>query len=450
MNSFLCLKEKEAQQSGFLAIPIFVILIVFAIPALATLTCEVRLGSCQSGYADIFKMSNSSDAHAELRNESLYSYTACCRETYGVTASLGTSCAGTFNRTILNLSGTTNAHAMLNNESGYNVAVCINSTNNISFGYDTSCASYDACIASISGSSNAHVGNCSAYSTLLCVQTRNMTVNITEGNASTIATRGYQTQNLTVTFHDQALGIYPADVSGRIWINNNGSYVGYDCTSNSNGNCTIRFDPDCSFAGGKITWRGGVFGDDAYNDRNSTDGEITIDVEPSCIQTISFQMEFNISGSSNDAAEVDGKGSGFYRANDTTNYYSCIEDTSLTSTPTFGIAFSGTEMNYINLTSGLEGGSFRMRMSQFQSNNRFIMPVTINGCNSIKNRVASIRQGILTQPFVAFISLLKNPLEVILSYPDLDIIGDFSKSGTFDITLEKNETGGITQIIVGE
>ena len=424
---------------------------VLALPALATLTCESRLGACQGGYVDVFKISNLTDAHGELRNESFYNYTVCCNETYSVPGSLGTSCSSNYNRIILNLSSSTNAHAMMNNETrGYSVPVCISSTSNISFGYDTSCAGFDSCIASVSGNTNAHIGNCTAYSTLLCVQTRNITVNITEGNRAVVATRGYQTQNLTVTFYDQALDIYPENVSGRIWVNKNGAFVGFDCTSDVEGNCTIKFDPDCSFPGGTTTWRGGIFNDDAYRDRNSTNGTLTIDVEPSCTQTVSFQLEFNISGTGGDSSEVDGRGAGFYKSNDTTNYYSCIQDTGVSNTPTFGIVFAGTELDYINLTSGQAGGSSRMRMSQFQSNNRFIIPVTINGCGTIVNRMPSIRQGLLTQPFVAFVSLLKNPLQIILSYPDLDVIGDFSKSGTFTLTLEKNETNRITQIIVRE
>lgn len=419
-------------------------------PAMAYLTCEVRAVGCQTGYTTLFKLSNITDAHVELRNESLYNVTVCCRETYGVNASLGTACTGTYNRTILNISGSTNAHAALNNETGYDVRLCINSTNNISFGYDTSCAGFDACIASISGNTNAHVANCTTYSTLLCVQTRNMTVNITEGNGFTIATRGYQTINLTVTFYDQARGVYPSDINGRIWINSNGTYRGFDCVSNSNGNCTIRFDPDCTFAGGQTTWRGGVFGDSSYSDLNSTNGTITIDVEPTCVQTVTFHLEFNISGTGGDTLDVDSLGEGFYRGNDTQNHYACIQDTGQTSSPAFGIAFAGTELNYINATSGSDGGSFLLKLSQFQSNNRFILPVTTNGCGAIRNRMPSIRQGILTQPFVAFVTLLKNPLEVILSYPDLDIIGNLSKSGSFTITLEKNETNRITQIIVME
>ena len=426
-----------------------VLLFLLALPVLATLTCEVRVGSCQAGYVDVFKMSNTTDAHAELRNETSYNVTACCRETYAPTSSLGAGCTGNY-RILLNLSGNTNAHASLNNETGYSVAVCLSSTNNLTFAYNTSCAGYDTCIASISGNTNAHVGNCSAYSTLLCVQTRNMTVTITEGNGSKISTAGYQTQNLTVTFYDAALGTYTANVSGRIWVNGKNGFIGYDCTSNSNGNCTVKFDPDCSFAGGKTAWRGGVFGDDLYNDVNSSDGDITIDIEPTCIQTVTLQLELNISGSSSDTAEVDGNGTGFYRAGDIINYYSCIQDTSIGTTPTFGIVFSGSELNYINLTSGLQGGSFRTKLSQVQSKNRFVLPVTINGCNSVKNRMSSISGGILSQPFVAFVSLLRNPIEVILSYPDIDIIGDFSKSGIFTITLEKNETNRITQIIVRE
>lgn len=423
-------------------------LLLFAAPGNTTLTCEVREAGCQTGYTTLFKLSNTTDAHVELRNESLYNVTVCCRETYGVNASLGTGCAGPYNKTILNVSGSTNAHAALNNETAYNIALCINSTMNITFGYETSCAGYDTCIASISGNTNAHIGNCTDYSTLLCVQTRNMTVTITEGNGTIIATRGYQTQNLTITFYDAARGIYPSGISGGIFIGNNGTYKTYDCTSNSNGNCTVKFDPDCSFVGGKRSWRGGVINDASYNNVNSTDGEITVDLEAVCQRTVSFQLEFNISDSPEDTAEVDGFGTGFYKSNDTSNYYGCIQDTSLTSTPAFGIAFSGSELDYINLTSG---NSFRIKMSQFQSNNKFIIPVTQNGCNVIKNKMTLIQQqGLLTQPFVTFVTVQKNPIDITLAYPDLDIIGNLSKSGVFTITLEKNETAQLTQIIVRE
>ncbi|MBI2076717.1 MAG: hypothetical protein HYT72_05720 [Candidatus Aenigmarchaeota archaeon] len=432
--------------TGLASVMLF--LLLFVSPGNTTLTCEVRAAGCQTGYATLFKLSNATDAHAELVNESLYNVTVCCRETYGVNASLGTGCSGTYNKTILNISGNTNAHAALNNETGYDVRLCINSTMNITFGYDTTCGGYDTCIASVSGNRDAHVGNCTAYSTLLCVQTRNMTVNRTEGNGATIATRGYQTQNLTVTFYDAARGIYPSAVAGRIFISNNGTYKTYDCTSNSNGNCTVKFDPDCTFVGGKASWRGGVFNDASYNNMNSTDGEITIDIEAACLQTVSFQLEFNIAGSGSDAAEVDGLGTGFYRSNDTTNYYGCIQDTSIAGTPTFGLAFSGSELDYINLTSG---DSFRIRMSQFQSNNKFIIPVTQNGCDAVRNKMPLIQKhGLLTQPFVTFVTTQKNPIDITLSYSDLDIIGNLSKSGIFTVTLEKNETAQLTQIIVRE
>ncbi len=420
--------------------------VLLALPSLATVTCEVRLAGCQAGYTTLFKMSNTTDAHAGLANESSYNVTACCRETYGVNASLGIGCAGPYNRTILNISSPDNAHASLNNETGYNVRLCVNSTMNITFGYGTSCAGYDTCVASISGNANAHVGNCTDYPTLLCLQTRNMTINITEGNGAAIATRGYSAQNLTVTFYDAARGVYPSGVAGRIFVGNNGTYRTYDCTSNSNGNCTVKFDPDCAFIGGKTAWRGGIFGDSSYNDMNSTDGEITIDVEASCQQTIQFQLEFNISDSPNDAAQVDSNSTGFFRAFDINNHYACIQDTSLAGTPAFGLAFSGSELDYINLTSG---NSFRMKMSQFQSNNRFVIPVTQSGCSVIANKMPVIQQQqLLTQPFVAFVTTRKNPIDITISYPDIDIIGNLSKSGVFTITLEKNETTQLTQIII--
>lgn len=432
--------------AGLIVVIAAAFIFLLTLPSLATVTCEVRPAGCQVGYTTLFRLSNTTDAHLGLVNESSYNVTVCCRETYGVNASLGAGCAGAYNATILNISSPDNAHASLNNETGYNVRLCVNSTMNITFGYSTSCAGYDTCVASISGNTNAHVGNCTDYSTLLCLQTRNMTINMTEGNGTTIATRGYNAQNLTVTFYDAARGIFPSGVAGKIFISNNGTYKTYDCTSNSNGNCTVRFDPDCTFIGGKTTWRGGVFNDVSYNDMNSSDGEITIDVEASCQQTVQFQLEFNISDSPNDAAQADNNTTGFFRAFDLNNYYACLQDTSLAGTPAFGLAFSGSELDYINLTSG---NSFRMKMSQFQSSNRFVIPVTQSGCGIIANKMPVIQQQrILTQPFVPFVTTQKNPIDITISYPDIDIIGNLSKSGVFTITLEKNETTQLTQIII--
>ena len=153
-------------------------------------------------------------------------------------------------------------------------------------------------------------------------------------------------------------------------------------------------------------------------------------------------MEFNISGSSNDQAEVDQQGVGIYYTNQIDNYYTCLEDPSLTYTPTFGIMFSGTELNYIQLSSG---DSYAMRVSQYEPGNRFIIPITMTGCESILNKSEIVKSfGYLTQPFVSFIETLDYPIQMELSYPEIDIVGDFSKSGNFIISLEKNET----QIII--
>ena len=88
-----------------------------------------------------------------------------------------------------------------------------------------------------------------------------------------------------------------------------------------------------------------------------------------------------------------------------------------------------------------------MKLSQFRPGNKFILPVTRDGCSAVRGKVPSIKGGVLPQPFVQFLDLLKSPITIMLSYPELDIIGDFTKTGTFTLLMEKNVSGSVTQII---
>lgn len=127
-----------------------------------TLSCSVAT-TCPSGTV-IWRMSGTSNAHAELPSQSLYTQLVCCT---GVTG-LGTSCTGTF-ATALKLSGTTNAHAEQNSQANYanNACISVPSGGSVSVGYQaTNCTGFDTTLGSMTGTTNAHVGD--AYTTKIC------------------------------------------------------------------------------------------------------------------------------------------------------------------------------------------------------------------------------------------------------------------------------------------
>jgi hypothetical protein len=129
--------------------------------------------SCSPDYSDIFHMSNLTNAHSEFANQSDYSYKVCCKENLG--NSLDNNCSGSNKFTILHLSNYTNAHAEISTETDYLYDVCLNSNytlSNLTCSYLSSCDNNGTCVASISGTTNAHVADCTTdpYSTKICCQ----------------------------------------------------------------------------------------------------------------------------------------------------------------------------------------------------------------------------------------------------------------------------------------
>ena len=132
----------------------------------ANITCSITSGSCAN--TSVFKMSATTNAHAELSNQANYTYYACCS---GVTG-LGTSCSGNYD-TVLKLYGSTNSHVEKNTQSNYGNSVCLSvpAGSTIVCDYAANCTTLGpryACVASISGDTNAHVGDCTAYATKVC------------------------------------------------------------------------------------------------------------------------------------------------------------------------------------------------------------------------------------------------------------------------------------------
>ncbi|MFH0832703.1 MAG: hypothetical protein V1900_03230, partial [Candidatus Aenigmatarchaeota archaeon] len=273
---------------------------------------------------------------------------------------------------------------------------------------------------------------------------RTLQINITEGNGTAVGTGN--AINITLTFYDLGKRIYPQGVIGKIWVEkSSGIYGEFACNSTSQGNCAIVFTPDCTYEGGTRTFLGGPHLDTYYADTNSSQGTITIDRTASCMNSIGLMFEFNISGNSNDAAEVDRNGAGYYAGAALDNYYVCMNDSSLTDVPTFGIVFAGNTFDYINLTTG---NSYKMKLSQKQPGNKFIIPVIKGGCNNIREKMPNVKTYGTSKPFSSFIAQAEYPIEVALTYDDIDIVGDFSKSGRFMLTFERNETGNKTQIVI--
>lgn len=137
-----------------------------------SLSCTVTT-SCPSGTV-IYRMSGTSNGHAELPSGSTYSQLVCCTGVEG----LGNSCSGTY-ATAIKISSTGNAHIEQNNQSNYSNSACISvpSGGSVSVGYQSSnCSGYDTTLGSMSAVTNAHAGDASDYTTKICATAQYQTL----------------------------------------------------------------------------------------------------------------------------------------------------------------------------------------------------------------------------------------------------------------------------------
>jgi len=132
--------------------------------ATSDLACSVISGGC--GGATIFRLDS---GHAECPNQSNYSYRVCCTG-----AGISNDCSASHKAVALKLSSITNAHVEKNTFSNYSSSndVCLSSSSqNVTCNYAADCSSLGGgyvCLASISGNTDAHVGDCTTYSTKVC------------------------------------------------------------------------------------------------------------------------------------------------------------------------------------------------------------------------------------------------------------------------------------------
>lgn len=177
-----------------------------------TLSCSVTTSAGCTGTV-IYRMSSSTNAHAEMPNLTTPAYdnnVVCCTNVIG----LSNSCAGTASTT-LKLSSTTNAHAEQNTQTNYANNACISVPNggSVTVGYQpNNCTGFDTTLGSIQSLTNSHVGNASAYTTKICASAsgvpQTITFNISDnttgfGSLSALQTR-YSTGDTLGTTTDTA------------------------------------------------------------------------------------------------------------------------------------------------------------------------------------------------------------------------------------------------------
>jgi len=185
------MEKQKIKKNIFLGI-IFLI-VVFPISniygALSCTVIDYNVQDCDMGVdaTIMFRMSGSSNAHAELPSLFTSAYNnnvVCC---YGVTG-LGNSCSGNY-ETIVRLSGTTgtNAHVERNDQTNANYnnqKACISSAfgDIITIGYQASnCSGYDTTLFSMEKSlTNSQVGIPSAYNNKVCasIYSQSITFNV--------------------------------------------------------------------------------------------------------------------------------------------------------------------------------------------------------------------------------------------------------------------------------
>jgi hypothetical protein len=129
-----------------------------------TLSCKITT-SCPYGVV-VYKLSDLSNAHAELPSQSNYSQMVCCTGVPG----LSNQCSGNY-QTVLKLSSLTNAHVEKNTQDNYPESACLHVPENgiVEVGYKADdCEGYDTTLGSISSVSNSHVGDADAYPVKIC------------------------------------------------------------------------------------------------------------------------------------------------------------------------------------------------------------------------------------------------------------------------------------------
>lgn len=116
------------------------------------------------------------------------------------------------------------------------------------------------------------------------------------------------------------------------------------------------------------------------------------------------------------------------------NYYTTDqgEDYVCASTDSFtGILFFGRFLNSVSIEAE---DRIKMKVSQDIGGNKFIIPVSYDGCEKISKR----KNSLTDDPMSAFIPVEDKEVLLKLYYSDIEIFGYFVHNTPADLILEKN------------
>ncbi|MDD3175372.1 MAG: LamG domain-containing protein [Candidatus Nanoarchaeia archaeon] len=171
------------------------------------LTCSIVTNTSCTGENEIIAYLKNdtagyNNAHMALANYSSdYPYVVCCNAS-DVNQSVNTSCDALNSESFLKSFSQTNTHVQNPSVNNYIYDSCLAVTKYSSnFNYrENRCILDETCLLSISNSTNAHVGNCSHYTTQVCANLT-FTNNLPEVTSITLAPEGANTTtNLECTF----------------------------------------------------------------------------------------------------------------------------------------------------------------------------------------------------------------------------------------------------------
>ena len=170
------MKVQESSMGITLTIRIFIIAIFVFLSGISmvkasshiALSCQVidnDIESCNG--ATVFSLSARTNAHSEIPSQNNYNFKVCCQAS-GL--SMGNSCESGVS--VLKLSSPTNAHIEKSTLANYGTDVCLSISSNadLSCKYKTNCDNDEACLATISGDTNAKAADCvtNPYPTKIC------------------------------------------------------------------------------------------------------------------------------------------------------------------------------------------------------------------------------------------------------------------------------------------
>lgn len=248
----------------------FLVLIAWSSVFAGTLSCSVAT-TCPSGTV-IYRMSGTSNAHAELPTQALYTQLVCCT---GVTG-LGTACTGTF-ATALKLSGTTNAHVQQTGSYANSACISVPTGGTVSIGYQaTNCTGFDTTLGSMSGVTNAHVGDGAAYTTKICgtaaAAAGTLTVDIVDATGSPVPSPTMAMGAVTFSFTYQTTNGTFGVSTQKVRVNNTTTNPQWTLTIAANAGPTAFWDGVASDYDFNDPTAGAVDGSDA----DSLGGQMTI------------------------------------------------------------------------------------------------------------------------------------------------------------------------------